>query len=143
MTDQHLRSTRSAQGVGTPAARRSGTTGHTSAGSGDPFSRDGVSDEEYLGFVAAGAVDYLTWEPTSPNSVRVHGRQASSATARTSRWLSSAMYSRSAHGRPMSTKAWPWRSMASGLVASNRDPAAPRECERATRSGRAAAANAP
>lgn len=35
-----------------------------------------LSDEEYLGFVATGAVDYLSWEPTSPISVRVHGKQA-------------------------------------------------------------------
>ena len=35
-----------------------------------------LSDEEYLGFVATGAVDYLSWEPTSPIRVRVHGTQA-------------------------------------------------------------------
>ena len=35
-----------------------------------------LSHEEYLGFVATGAVDYLSWEPTSPISVRVHGKQA-------------------------------------------------------------------
>lgn len=35
-----------------------------------------LSDEEYLGFVATGVVDYLSWEPTSSISVRVHGKQA-------------------------------------------------------------------
>ena len=35
-----------------------------------------LSGEDYLGFVAAGEVDYLSWEPTSPISVRVQGEQA-------------------------------------------------------------------